>query len=110
MYHSNTRIYQEALELVDDAQKVVKGLPRGYAFLKDQLLRASSSVALNYIEGCGRSTEKDRRNFFDMARGSAYEVHGIMDVALRLKVVKPQLAQRAKARCDQLSAMLTKYS
>ena len=109
MYHTTTRIYRTSLLLVEDCRQVMEGLPRGYAPLKDQMLRASASVPLNYMEGCGRRTRKDRRNFFDTSKASAYEVHGILDVALCFRVVDPELAARAKTRCDQLAAMLSKY-
>lgn len=42
-------------------------------YLKDQLLRASSSVALNLSEGKGRKTPKDQKRFFDIAFGSLRE-------------------------------------
>ena len=50
-------------------------LPR---HLKDQLVRASSSVALNLHEGWGRRTTKDRTRFFSMALGSLREVQSII--------------------------------
>ena len=37
------------------------------SYLKDQLLRSSSSVALNLSEGKGRRTFKEQKRFFDIA-------------------------------------------
>ncbi|MBI1859802.1 MAG: four helix bundle protein, partial [Deltaproteobacteria bacterium] len=42
-------------------------------FLKDQLLRASSSVALNVAEGSGKWTGKDQKRFYSIAYGSLRE-------------------------------------
>jgi four helix bundle protein len=42
--------------------------------IKNQLLRASSSVALNLNEGNGRLTKRDKRKFFNIAYSSAQEV------------------------------------
>ena len=109
MYHTDSRIYQTSLALVDDAREIMAGLPSGFGFLKDQLRRAVSGVPLNFIEGCGRCSGPDRRRFFDMARGSTYEVCGIIDVALRFQVVDAQLAARARARTDKLAAMISRY-
>jgi four helix bundle protein len=52
-------------------------------FLKDQLLRASSSVALNLAEGSGRSSRKDQLRFFHMALGSVRECQAALDLAPR---------------------------
>ena len=41
--------------------------------LKDQLLRAAASVALNAAEGYGRRTPADRRRHFHIALGSLRE-------------------------------------
>jgi four helix bundle protein len=59
-----------SLDLAIDFYHRVERL-RAPAHLKDQLLRAASSVALNLTEGYGKPTPKDRRKFFDIAFGSA---------------------------------------
>ena len=50
-------------------------LPR---HLKDQLLRASSSISLNLAEGYGKRTSKDRRRFYYIAHGSLRECQAIL--------------------------------
>jgi len=52
-------------------------------YLKDQILRASSSIALNLAEGSGRSTQKDQLRFFHMAFGSIRECQAALDLAPR---------------------------
>ncbi|MCR9171316.1 MAG: four helix bundle protein [bacterium] len=47
---------------------------------KDQLRRASFSIVLNIAEGSGRFTNPDRRNFFVIARSSAFECVAILDI------------------------------
>ena len=47
------------------------------AFMRDQLLRASSSVALNLAEGNARRTQKDRLRLFNIALASLREVQMI---------------------------------
>ena len=48
--------------------------------LKDQLLRASSSIALNLAEGSGRFGIKDQKRFFHIAFGSLRECQAILDL------------------------------
>ena len=49
--------------------------------LKDQLERASASVALNLAEGRGKRTTKDQVRFFQIALGSARECQAILALA-----------------------------
>ena len=48
-------------------------------FLKTQLMRASSSVALNLSEGNGRTSIAERRQFFSIAMGSLRECQAVVD-------------------------------
>jgi four helix bundle protein len=48
--------------------------------VKEQLDRASSSIALNIAEVNGKYTPKDRCRFFDMAHGSALECAAGLDI------------------------------
>jgi four helix bundle protein len=59
-------------------------------YLQDQLVRASSSVALNLAEGSGRVTGKDQARFFHLAMGSLRECQAALDLAQKapLKLVQ----------------------
>jgi four helix bundle protein len=46
--------------------------------LKDQLLRASSSIALNLAEGNAKQSTKDKRRIYQIALGSFRETHRIL--------------------------------
>ena len=65
----------EATELYKMAKQV-----KLKAFMKDQLLRASSSVALNLAEGNARRTQKDRLRMFNIALASLREVQMICEL------------------------------
>ncbi len=72
----NFRTYQLALALYREARSV-----RVPAHLREQLLRAASSVALNLAEGAGRRTAADRRRFYDVAFASLRECQACLDLA-----------------------------
>ena len=55
-----------------------------------QLRRASFSIMLNIAEGAGRFTDKDKRNFYVIARGSAFECVAILDYLCDLQQIKIQ--------------------
>ncbi len=62
--------------------------------LRDQILRASSSVALNLAEGRGRRTLKEQSHFFSISYGSIKEVQAIL-----------QLAELETSECFKLADM-----
>jgi four helix bundle protein len=107
--HDDTRIYQKTLDLISLCVPIIERMPPGYAFLVDQLRRASSSIALNFSEGCGRSSRADRSRFFGTARASAKEVSAILDVGHRFGVVRVDERERGHDMCDHISAMLYRF-
>lgn len=109
MHHDDTRIYTKSLDLVSLCADVIERMPPGYAFLADQLRRASSSVTLTFSEGCGRASKADRARFFMMARGSAKEVAAILDVGHRFRIVRDDERTRGRDLCDHLAAMLYRF-
>lgn len=46
MHHENTRLYKEMLLLVEDCARIARTVPRGYAFLADQ-------IATRLVRGAG---------------------------------------------------------
>ena len=74
--------------------------------LRDQLERASSSIALTLAEGNARRTRRDRHHFFSIAQGSAMECAAAIDI-LR---VTGRLGQadwtRAKHKLTRIVQML----
>ena len=67
--------------------------------LKDQLLRASSSIALNIAEGSGKRTPQDQARYYSIALGSLRECEAILALE---KVNDPDLDKLG----DQLGAIL----
>jgi len=48
--HEKLDVYKAAIEFVGVAGDIVESLPQGHGHISDQLLRASTSVALNLAE------------------------------------------------------------
>ena len=71
----NFRSYQLAVQLYRGCKR--QALP---SYLKDQLLRASSSVVLNLSEGSARNPHKDRQRFYTIAFASLREVQALIDL------------------------------
>ena len=86
--HEKLDVYQAAIDLVILIDNVVEQLPRGRAYLADQLQRAGTSVPLNISEGAGEYSKSEKERFYRMARRSATECAGIFDVCRRLKLIE----------------------
>jgi four helix bundle protein len=109
MRHTDTLIYQRSMELIAVVRTVMDHLPPGFGFLADQLRRAASSIVLNFSEGFGKTSPRDRRRYFMIARGSAHEVAAAVDVAVALGGADKTATAGVTDLCDHLSAMLYRF-
>ena len=85
--HEKLDVYQAAIDFVALADDVVENLPRGRAYLADQLQRASTSVPLNVAEGAGEYSRNQKARFYRIAKRSATESAAILDVCRRLNLI-----------------------
>ena len=60
--HERLDVYRLALEFLVFSNEVVEGLPRGRGHLRDQLMRASTSIVLNLAEGAGKHAHSESRS------------------------------------------------
>jgi four helix bundle protein len=77
--HHRLRAYAAACTLLD----TVREAQIRDAKLRDQALRAASSVCLNTAEAAGRSSLADRKRVFGIARGEVVEAVAAVEVAVR---------------------------
>ncbi|MES3036345.1 MAG: four helix bundle protein [Bdellovibrionota bacterium] len=91
-----------AFDLAKDYYSICKTI-RLPPYAKDQLLRASFSVALNLAEGSGKRTRNDKRRFFSIAFGSIRECQAICQLE---GIDNKELLEIA----DKLGAILFKLS
>ena len=75
---------------------------------RDQLLRASQSILLNIAEGNGKTSEGDRRRFFEIARGSAFECAAIQDILQIGNAITAVENNHGKVLFHRIASMLTK--
>ena len=92
----NFRSYQLAVEFHKACESLK--LPK---YSRDQLHRASLSIALNLAEGSARPSAKERRRFYVIALGSLREAQAILDL---------NNVEAEKARADRLGAHVYKLT
>lgn len=108
--HEKWDVYQAALDLVILINDIVEQLPRGKAYLADQLQRAGTSVPLNIAEGAGEYSSNEKARFYRMAKRSATECASIFDVCERLRILDENQYLAGRELLLRIVAMLTKMS
>jgi len=103
----NLDTYKKALQLaekIEDLCHRLKGKAT-YSFL-DQLSRASMSIPLNIAEGNGRWHKNEKKQFFWIARGSAFEVVPILYIAKSKSLIPEDEFKMYYSELNDLSKML----
>ena len=75
-------------------------------YIRDQLKRASISIVINVAEGSGKFSKADKRNFYIIARGSAYECVSLFEIMLDENYVQKDKFEYFKGQYEIVSKML----
>src|SRR3989344_9133885 len=93
--------------------EVSETLPQKYQFsFGEQLRRAILSIYNNIAEGTGRESLKEQSNFYNMAKGSVYEVVNIIIVLFEMRLLKlnterkTEIYELADEICKMLSGLI----
>ncbi len=106
MSYEKLDIYKVAVELRASVTSAIA--KRGSRDLRDQFARASSSVILNLAEGAGRWDAADKRRFYVMARGSAFETTAALSLLRAERALTAEQYAAAKQLAIRAMQMLTK--
>ena len=102
------KVWRKAHELTLAVYQITTSFPREELYgLTAQLRRASSSIAANLAEGCGRNGDAELARFCSMAMGSASELEYHLLLARDLKLIRPQDYDALDQRATELKRMLT---
>ncbi len=104
----NLDVYQRALEFAGIVNSMLVPTPRGHSDLADQLRRAADSIVLNICEGAGELSPKEKARLYRIARRSATECVGAIDLFGARKVLTEDQLEASHALLDRILAMLTK--
>ena len=108
--HEKLYAYQEARKLLGCVREA--GISDGK--LRDQALRAATSVCLNIAEGCGRTGSADKARVYAIARGECCEAGAALDIALLAGLCKDEAARagatHARAVFALLSGLIRRFS
>src|SRR6478672_12516148 len=103
--HEKLEVYRESIAFVAWLANLLESTTRA-GDVKDQLDRASTSIALNIAEGNGKFSPRDRCRFFDTAHGSALECAAGLEVLVaRAKLTnRPDSTRQGATPADRPDA------
>ena len=88
--HEKLDVYHISVEFVILSDTIIEHIPRGRAYLSDQLQRAALSISLNIAEGAGEYAINEKVRFYRMAKRSATECASILDICRKLQLMDEQ--------------------
>ena len=103
--HEKLKVYQAAIGFVGWSTTLLSQV-QGKAAVKDQLDRASTSIALNIAEGNGKFAIRDRCRYLDFARGSALESAACLDVLVAKQLIDEKTITPGKEQLLEIVSML----
>jgi four helix bundle protein len=104
-------VWKSSLELSDSVYQIIEYLPSSENFnLKNQILRAVTSISLNIAEGSTYVTPGEQKRFIRIAIHSLVEVVAALRIIERRKYVKDNiLIQKSDEHCTRLFKMLIAF-
>ena len=103
--HERLDLYWEVIGFVGWLSELIEPLIRT-GDVRDQLDRASNSIALNLAEGNGKFTARDRCRYFASAHGSALECAAGLDVLVARNKLTTEQIRPGKERLQRIVQML----
>lgn len=103
----NLEVYQKAITFADEISDLTENFSKGNYYLTDHLNRAALSIATSIAEGNGRYGKADRKNFFRISRGSAFECVSILELCKRKKLIETEKHKILKDNLDEICKMLS---
>jgi four helix bundle protein len=76
-------------------------------FLGEQIRKAALSVSTNIAEGTGREGERESKHFFNIAKGSVYEVVSLLHVMRERNYLTEEKYRIVYLHCDEIARMLS---
>jgi len=108
--HEKLDAYHIAIEFVILSDAVIEHLPRGRGYLSDQLQRAALSIPLNIAEGAGEYAIDEKIRFYRMAKRSATECAGVLDVCRKLQLLDENKYVKGRELIVRIVSILTKMA
>ena len=102
-------VWKKSHELTLKIYEITKSFPKEEIFgLTSQIRRASSSIGINIVEGCGRGSDEDFKRFLRNASGSAFEVEYILLLSKDLNYISEEKFIELTPKAEELKIKISK--
>jgi four helix bundle protein len=92
-----------------EVYKITESFPKEEIFgLTSQIRRASSSIGINIVEGCGGGSDEDFKRFLRNASGSAFEVEYILLLSKDLNYISEDKFLELSPKAEELKMKISK--
>ena len=108
--HEKLDVYHISVEFVILSDTIIEHIPRGRAYLSDQLQRAALSISLNIAEGAGEYAINEKVRFYRMAKRSATECASILDICRKLQLIDEQKYVKGRELIVRIVSILVKMA
>lgn len=106
--HKNMDVWKVAVQLSADIYQLTNSFPKHKLYgLTSQLRRASVSISSNIAEGAARSSFKERRRFYEIARSSLVEIDTQLAIAAKLGYLTVNNPENIEDKLNHIFAMLS---
>ena len=103
-------VWRKADELAYQVYLATKNFPKEEMYgITSQLRRAALSVPTNIVEGYGRQSKKELRQFANIALGSLAEVRYLLEFSSRLKYLPAEKQKMLEDLADEVGRLLWKF-
>ena len=100
-------VWQKAHGLAMQIYSVTKSFPKEEVFgVTSQMRRAALSVPANIVEGYARSSQKEKLQFYSIARGSLTELEYFIDFSTDFGYLSDKQYKELKASRDEVGRLL----
>lgn len=107
--HKSLRVWHEAMDLTYFIFSITEDFPRRVHYgLASHLRKTATSVVSNISEGASRSSTKERRRFYEIARSSLVELDTQLEISQRAGYLKGADEKEISDRLYKVFMLLTR--
>ena len=108
--HRKLKVYDRSRQIAREVHGLLERASRRRPDLIDQLNRAVASVVLNIAEGAGEYRPREKARFYRMARRSANEASGVLDLLVDIEILEETHTAGVQRDIAETIAMLVRLA